>query len=59
MALQNAVTRGYYDLVVWLVENTSPDLGSKNFQGKTSLSVAIEGKKDRIAQFLTDHDAKE
>jgi hypothetical protein len=59
MALQNAVTRGYYDLVIWLVENASPDIVSKNFQGKSPLSVAIEGKQDRIAQFLRDHGAKE
>jgi ankyrin repeat protein len=59
MALQNAVTRGYYDLVIWLVENASPDIGSKNYQGKTPLSVAVEGKQDRIAQFLRDHGAKE
>jgi ankyrin repeat protein len=59
MALHNAVTRGYYDLVIWLVENASPDIVSKNFQGKSPLSVAIEGKQDRIAQFLRDHGAKE
>jgi ankyrin repeat protein len=59
MALHNAVTRGYYDLVIWLAENASPDIGSKNFQGKTPLLVAIEGKQDRIAQFLRDHGAKE
>jgi ankyrin repeat protein len=59
MALHNAVTRGYSDLVIWLVENASPDIVSKNYQGKTPLSVAIEGKQDRIAQFLRDHGAKE
>src|SRR5436309_203835 len=25
-ALHNAITRGYYELVVWLVENANPDL---------------------------------
>jgi len=58
-ALQNAVTRGYYDLVVWLVENAGPDLNAKNFQGKTPLSVAIEKKQEIIAQLLRDHGAKE
>ncbi len=58
-ALHNAVTRGYYDLVVWLVENASPDLNSKNFQGKTPLSVAIETKQETVAQFLRGRGAKE
>jgi len=58
-ALNNAVTRGYYDLVVWLVENASPDLNSKNFQGKTPLSVAIERKQETIAHFLREHGGKE
>src|SRR5207245_6750640 len=53
-ALHNAVTRGYYDLVVWLVENSSPDLNAKNFQGKTPLSVAIERKHETIAQLLRE-----
>jgi ankyrin repeat protein len=58
-ALHNAVTRGHYDLVVWLVENASPDLNLKNFQGKTPLSVAIERKQETIAQFLRDRGGKE
>jgi ankyrin repeat protein len=58
-ALQNAVTRGYYDLVVWLVENASPDVNAKNFQGKTPLSVATERKHESIAKLLRDHGAKE
>lgn len=58
-ALHNAVTRGYYDLVVWLVENASPDVDSKNFQGRTPLSVAIERKHETIAQLLRQHGANE
>jgi ankyrin repeat protein len=58
-ALHNAVTRGYYDLVVWLLENASPDLNSKNFQGKTPLSVAIETKQETLAQLLRERGAKE
>ncbi len=58
-ALHNAVTRGYYDLVVWLVENASPDLNSKNFQGKSPLSVAIERKHETIAQLLRGRGGKE
>jgi len=58
-ALHNAVTRGYYDLVVWLVENTSPDLNSKNFQGKSPLAVAIERKQETIAKLLRERGGKE
>ena len=58
-ALHNAVTRGYYDLVVWLIENASPDLNSKNFQGKSPLSVAIERKHETIAQLLRERGSKE
>ncbi|TMI32214.1 ankyrin repeat domain-containing protein [Candidatus Bathyarchaeota archaeon] len=58
-ALQTAVTRGYYDLIVWLIENASPDLNAKNFQGKTPLSIAIERKQEKIAQLLKNHDAGE
>jgi ankyrin repeat protein len=58
-ALQNAVIRGYYDLVAWLVENASPDVNAENFEGKTPLSLAIERKQETIAQLLKDHGAKE
>jgi uncharacterized protein len=58
-ALHNAVTRGYYDLVVWLVENASPDLNSKNFQGKSPLSVALERGQETIAQLLRERGGKE
>ncbi len=58
-ALHNAVTRGYYHLVVWLVENASPDLNSNNFQGRSPLSVAIERKHETIAQLLRERGGKE
>jgi ankyrin repeat protein len=58
-ALHNAISRGYYDMVVWLVENVSPDLQAKNFQGKTPLTVAMEGKRDNIVRVLQEHGAKE
>jgi uncharacterized protein len=57
-ALHNAVTGGHYDLVLWLVENASPDLNSKNFQGRTPLSVAIERKRENIVQLLREHGAR-
>jgi ankyrin repeat protein len=46
-------------LVVWLLENASPDLNSKNFQGKTPLSVVIETKQETLAQLLRERGAKE
>ncbi len=58
-ALHNSVTRGYYDLVVWLLENAGPDMNSKNFQGMTPLSVAMERKYETIAQLLRERDARE
>jgi len=58
-ALHNAVTRGDYDLVIWLVENANPDLTSKNFQGRTPLSVAIERKQENIARLLRERGAQE
>jgi uncharacterized protein len=58
-ALHNAITKGYSDIVVWLVENASPDVNSKNYQGKTPLTVAIEAKRETIAKFLSDHGAKQ
>lgn len=58
-ALHNAVTRGNYDLVVWLVENASPDINEKDFRGKTPLSIAIERKQEPIVLFLRKRGAKE
>jgi uncharacterized protein len=58
-ALHNAISRSHYDLVVWLVENTNPYLSSKNFQGKTPLSVAMEKKQGNYAQLLRERGAKE
>ncbi len=58
-ALHNAVSRGYYEIVRWLLENGKPDLGWKNFQGKTALAVAAERKHERIAQLLQEHGAVE
>ena len=58
-ALHNAVTRGDYDLVAWLSENATPDLNSKNFQGKTPLAVAIERQQKEIVQLLRQRGAHE
>ena len=57
LALQNAVSRGNYEIVQWLVENAEPDIRAKNFQGKAPLIVATERKNDRIIAFLKQHGA--
>ena len=57
LALHNAVSRGNYELVEWLVDNAGPDIRAKNFQGKTPLAVATEHKNDRIVAFLNQHGA--
>lgn len=57
LALQNAVSRGNYEIVQWLVENAGPDIKAKNFQGKTPLVIATERKNDRIVAFLKQHGA--
>ena len=57
LALQNAVSRGNYEIVQWLVENAGPDIKAKNFQGKTPLVVATEHKNSRITAFLKQHGA--
>jgi len=57
LALHNAISRGNYELVEWLVDNAGPDIGAKNFQGKTPLAVATEHKNDRIMAFLKQRGA--
>ncbi len=59
LALHNAVSRDDYTMVHWLLENAKPDVNSKNFQGKTPLSVSIEHKFDSVAQLLREHNASE
>jgi uncharacterized protein len=59
LALHNAVSRGNYEIVRWLVENAGPDIRAKNFQGKSPLTVATEHNNDRIVALLKEHDAAE
>ncbi len=56
-ALHNAVARGNYDMVKWLLESAKPDLGATNFQGKTAFAVANERKRQDIADLLMKHGA--
>jgi uncharacterized protein len=59
LALHNAVSRGNYEIVEWLVENAGPDIRAKNFQGKSPLTVASERNNDRIMILLKEHGAAE
>src|SRR6266516_2114995 len=59
LALHNAVAKSNYEIARWLLENAEPDIGSKNFQGKTPLMVATERKDEKIAQLLRGHGAKD
>jgi uncharacterized protein len=59
LALHNAVSKGNYEIVEWLVENAGPDIRAKNFQGKTMVTVATERQYDRIVALLKNHGANE
>jgi ankyrin repeat protein len=57
LALHNAVSRGNYEIVEWLLDKTGPDVRAKNFQGKTPLTVASERRNDRVVALLKQHGA--
>jgi len=52
MALSNAVSQGHLALVRWLLAHGQPDLTWKNYQEKTALQLAEEGKREEIAALL-------
>ena len=57
LALHNAVMKGNAEIVGWLLENARPDIASKNYQGKTPLTVASERKDESMVQLLKAHGA--
>lgn len=57
LALHNAVSRGNYEIVEWLVFNAGPDIRAKNYQGKTALTVATELNNTKIVTLLKKHGA--
>jgi uncharacterized protein len=59
LALQNAVVKGNYEIVQWLIENANPDTNSKNYQGKTLFAVATDRKHEKIVQLLRQHGVKD
>jgi len=56
-ALQSSVARGHTDLVAYLLDHGVDDANSKNFQGKTTLDVALAKGYDAIATLLRAHGA--
>jgi uncharacterized protein len=59
LALHNAILKGNYDIVQWMLDNASPDINAKDYRGKTPLAVAVERKQDRIAGLLRARGATE
>lgn len=57
LGLHNAVMKGNYEVVRWLVEKAHPDINAKNYQGKTPLAVAKERNFRDISRFLNEHGA--
>ena len=57
-ALSNAVSFGYQPLARWLLENTQADPGFKDFQGRTTLAVAVTQGDEDMEKLLRQHGAK-
>ena len=53
MALENAISSRQPEMVRWLVENTHPDLGWKNYLGKTALEQAQNLKDGPMIEILS------
>lgn len=58
-ALSSAVSKGHLDMVRWILEHGEPDLGWKNFQGKTAMDIAVERGAEDIARLLRAHGAQD
>lgn len=56
-ALALAVGKGHLEVTRWLLENSSPDLGWKNFQDKTPLQIANDNGSHEISKLLIAHGA--
>jgi ankyrin repeat protein len=57
LALHNAITRGNYEMIDWLLEKAGPDIRAKNFEGKTPLEIATGRKNERVVELLRKHSA--
>jgi ankyrin repeat protein len=58
-ALHNAVSRGFENIVRWLLDNAQPDLHWKNYEGKTALAVAQEQGNAILTDLLQNHGTEE
>ena len=54
-----AVSRKDEPMARWLLAHTKPDLGWKNFQGKTLLALAADRNADEIVELLRAAGARE
>jgi ankyrin repeat protein len=52
MALSFAVMKGHSEVAAWLLKHASPDLGFKNYQGKTVLELAQESGNKAMVELL-------
>ena len=52
MALSNAVSKGHLELTQWLLEYGNPDLGWKNYDGKTALDIVRERNHAELVTLL-------
>lgn len=59
LALHNAIMKGDPKIVGWLLDYAGADITSKNYQGKSALTVAKERNSQNIVQVLEEHGAKE
>jgi uncharacterized protein len=59
LALHNAIVKGNEGIVEWLIDNAGADPNSKNYEGKPMLTVAKEGKREKIIQLLQKRGARE
>jgi len=54
-ALSNAVGKGHLEMSRWLLETGQPDLGWKDFQGKTALEIATDAQNDQLVGLLNEY----
>jgi uncharacterized protein len=57
LAFHNAVVKGDPAIVEWLLNNTGANIASKNYQGKTALTVATERGNYTVVDVLKAHGA--
>ena len=59
LAFHNSVVKGNPAIVEWLLDNAKANIASKNYQGKTALSVATERGSDQVIDVLKAHGSTE